>query len=428
VFGHACTLEELGKRLAKYPRQETTRVLSGFGLSFDPDHPEAWHGFEKAFLRQTFLRPATRKAVELLEAAREVPVVAFCRQQVLLALRLIQTFASGLEVSQLAAEELQDLGDDLLRVSDLLPDFSGDELSQDQAATVLLPVYDLSNSPTTIFSIKRTYDMVVDSLWATDPVLREAASVFHDALGLSIRDFFHCLMLPLSHFYNQKPPAISPILDFESILTHGRDRVAIRHVLDRISIPIVDLPKRVPPPAESITDLSQEPFRSAPLVRIDDTKYIATDLTLLKERLRGVFWTVKEFLPLEAQGPFLSARGRLFERYVHSRLKPTLGDRYVESPTDSNGDEITDGIVDYGTQIVMLEFKDAVLREETKFSQDAARLREAVLDKFLGSDQLSRALERLLGPGSIAKGVISSERPSSIFPVLVCHDQSLCVI
>src|SRR5262245_17741579 len=95
VFETNTTLDDLTQILGKYPREATTRVLCGFGISFDSDHPERWFELERNYLRPAFLRPATLSKVEARERLASTRVLAFCRPQILLALRLLQKLATN---------------------------------------------------------------------------------------------------------------------------------------------------------------------------------------------------------------------------------------------------------------------------------------------------------------------------------------------
>ena len=270
--------------------------------------------------------------------------------------------------------------------------------------------------------------MITDQLWTTVPLLKRAAAIFENQIGLTIPDFLHLLLLPLATLRARTLPNASPRMDWGSILENATDRKAIQRALDWISIGFAELPNVTPIPALLAADPSNEPFRSRPLINCGSARYIVSDVTLLRERLRGIFWMIKEMLPQTEQGDFLSWRGKLFERFVHDRLRPLFGDSYRESPLDRDGNEITDAIVDYGNQVAILEFKDSILREETKFGLDPAAISDAIERRFLGDGQLVRALRRLLGPGGRSPGILTDERPRKIFPVLICHDHAVSSI
>jgi hypothetical protein len=108
-----------------------------------------------------------------------------------------------------------------------------------------------------------------------------------------------------------------------------------------------------------------------------------------------------------------------------------LGKQFVSSPRDERGDEVTDGLVDYGDEVVLIEIKSAILRHDVKYSGDADRLKKELKLKFVKESQLARALVRLFGPQRLGKRLLKRMRrsdddtPSIVYPVLVTDDSSL---
>ena len=149
VYGLPASLADIGARLASYPREAATLVLATLGACFDSDRTEGWLEAEKR-VRPALLRESIRFKVEECRKVPHLPIVAFCRPQVLLALRLVQRFSPSTDRYEMSGSELLDFGEDLLRVTDLLPTHLAPVESVDEA-TALLPLFDESNTPHLIF-------------------------------------------------------------------------------------------------------------------------------------------------------------------------------------------------------------------------------------------------------------------------------------
>ena len=423
---------------SKISRGAMTSALCRLGVTFDPDKHDKWIEYERTVLRGVLLDPKTRALVNAFDAGTGAQAgVAFCRPQILLALRLAQHLCSGAEKDFIPPEELRQIGLALLHVSDLMSDprDSRENWPEDPdgakryLAAMMVSLFDASNPPVSPHAMKRTFAMASSALWDTDTTLRSARGSFQAGVGLSIGQYVAIIAALAARFVAQTNPEKNAEIHLGPVLSKARDRDGIRKAIDLISTPFADLPSKTLPPERAITDRSDEPFRSTPLIGFPDDRFVCADVTFLKLRItNGLFWTVKSFLPKEIQVDLFRAWGELFEEYVHSVLEPIIGRRYKRSPRDPDGSELTDALVDYDEDVVLMEFKAALIPDAQKFGRDADALVAVLEEKLLKVDQIVRALIRLFGPDSKREFHRHLKRDfiKRIYPVIVSYDHSAC--
>ncbi len=441
LFGRETTLTDVTRLLSAIPRSAITTVLCRLGVSLDPDDYERTISDERRVLRPLLLEPGLRRHVEAFDAGQETATagVAFCRPQVLLALRLAQRLCPEVEMPTIPQDVLWRIGSALLEISGLLvdardapeerPDDPG--LAKKHVAAMMLGLFEGSNPPISIHSMKRTFTMATSPRWQSDRVLRRAAETFRASFGISVQEYLSFLTGLVVKFSSQQNPGAVIEVRMDEILRSAPARDGMRAALRHVSIPYAELPDRTPPPEEALRDQRFTPFRSRPLIALPGERYLCTDITFLRLlSTAGLFWTLRDLLPSpKQQGELFVAWGCLFEDYVHATLEPTIGEgRYHRSPRDDEG-EITDAIIDYGADVVLLEAKAVLLQDELKYGRDLDAIVARLEERLLKDDQLVRALTRLFdrrGPRAEVRGLLRKPLVERLYPVVITYDHSVC--
>lgn len=177
-------------------------------------------------------------------------------------------------------------------------------------------------------------------------------------------------------------------------------------------------------------------FRSTPLIQLEDSKLVPTDLAFVLEKCHtGVQWALHDTLPIKMRQSLFNAWGVLFEEYVHwlfVGMKTNLPVVYFPSPKwKESGNESFDGILIKGTVMMPAEYKGGFIARDARYSGDSAtfladldkkfavgckQLAEKIGAAFADDDQNLRELEDL-----------DCSDVRAIVPVLVLQDHILRV-
>jgi hypothetical protein len=441
LFGKPADLAKVAGLLREISRTAMTSVLCRFGVLYHSDNHDKWIALDRALLRGTFLHPELHARINAIDGESEAYArVAFSRPQALLALRLAQHLChSGPDKDVISQAELRQIGFALLHVSDLLADprDAKDNLPSDPIegrkylAAMMVSLFDHSNPPASPQSMKRTFEMLSSGQWHTDHTLRAAAEGFAAGVGLTIKQYVAFVAGLVAKFSNEEARGAQANTEVRlgNILEKARDRDGLRKAVELISIPFAKLPEVTPKPDQAISDRTDAPFRSAPLIGFPGDRYLCADLTFLTLRITsGLFWTIKPFLPKEGQVDLFRAWGDLFEEYVHDTLEPVIPKIYRRRPTDRDRNELTDALIDYGDDVVLVECKAALIPDSVKFGRDAEALVGALEEKLLKVDQIVRSIDRIFGRGARpeARSYIKKSFVQRLYPVIVSYDHAAC--
>ena len=188
LFGKESSLEEVRQHFSGVSRSAMTTLLCRLGVTFSPASPGTAVERDRSFLRPLLLPPAVRELVDAFDSEHRPPDagVAFCRPQILLALRLAQHFCTDFDQPTLSTETLQKIGLALIHVSSLLVDGrdTKGERPEDGAAAkkhvaaMMMSLFEVSNPPTSVHSLRRTFEMARSPRWEQDPILIEAGKAY----------------------------------------------------------------------------------------------------------------------------------------------------------------------------------------------------------------------------------------------------------
>jgi hypothetical protein len=179
-------------------------------------------------------------------------------------------------------------------------------------------------------------------------------------------------------------------------------------------------------------------LRNFPLWRLDKDRFVCLDAPFLVELLiYGLYWRILESLKAKRKdgNTFLELWGRLFELYLGEMLTsyyPRSGLTPLKLDCECDGRQV-DAFFDFGDDVVIFEFKGALLKNEAKSNRDTEAFRKDFALKFIENEKKEpKALRQLaLSAKAAALGKMSANpAPKRIFPILVGYEpclDSFCV-
>jgi len=429
LLGIRSTLADIGRLLATVPRFVATSCITRLCNLLDRGDSDSLLRVDEIG-RTAMLSEGLRRKFDAVDTGGLAMKVAFHRPQLLLGLQLAQHMCNETHPGEEAPAErsltLERLGEALIRISDLLEQEAPPEATDWKVlAAILLPHYYDSNPPELLSSIHRTYGMLSDSLWSQDPRLIKAAQRFQALMGLMPKEYMFTVFGIVAQARARRGLGTDMSLRLGRVFREARDYEAIRRIFEILSIKYSDLPNLVQDPEVLVRKRSLEPFRSRPLIALEQDRFLCVDLALLTERmLSGLFWTLMEGSSTTERSDLLAAWGLLFENYINARMAPVFGKRYLQNPCDRLGNQVTDAIVICRPDLVFLEFKASLVRDGVKYGFDFESLVHELQAKFLKDGQLGRAVRRVLDDAQLSRLLIPRERPMTLYPVIVALDHA----
>lgn len=179
------------------------------------------------------------------------------------------------------------------------------------------------------------------------------------------------------------------------------------------------------------------PFRERPLLAINEKEFIVPHLQFLTELMfSGLFFDLYFQFPRKKRDTFSQLWGRLFELSLSEMLEhyyPKLSG-FLRTDVSYDGGQI-DAMLDYGSHIIIFEFKHFMLTHEVKYSRRGALLEAALREKlFVTAEGNSKAIRQLITSAvAIRDGRVDTlmggsdfqPRPATIYPVTVVDDPCL---
>jgi hypothetical protein len=175
------------------------------------------------------------------------------------------------------------------------------------------------------------------------------------------------------------------------------------------------------------------PFKSKPLIELQQGKLCCLDIGLLVEKMdSGVYWAINDGLDPSERHKLFDAWGILFEEYANWFLRerhfkqPLL---FYPSPAWSDGTESFDGAFLQDSRFVPMEYKGGLLRMKARYSQDKAAFESDLNLKIAdGCRQLAWKIGALFNANAHERRrlrQIPLDHVKRILPVLVVQDHIL---
>jgi len=167
------------------------------------------------------------------------------------------------------------------------------------------------------------------------------------------------------------------------------------------------------------------PIQTLPYLRYQDVVFCLSRRFATEKISSGLYHTVLTHRDAKERDKFLVFFGHVFESYIRrlfNRVFPAgpLAQRFFANPRDpATGDELTDGILDYGDALVLVETKASLFSLPVLLRADPAVLDRQLQDiVFDAARQLTRAIVRIRAGALVDLGIFP-ERIKTYFPIVV---------
>ena len=411
-----------------------------------------WH------LAVSYLSPELKAAVESAagnQSPGDRPI--FVPHVLLVLLRLAVTYCEGVSTSNEISPHLHfELGRLCLILNGLM--FSEDELRdhiglEDDARSELTMVqmaapFEAQNTSPAghlYHRVQVMYRMLLGQDVVRNDIATRCAgfnfeAAFRNATGITIERWLF-IMTAIYSYYLQGAASQGQDTTYVALNTEnfvGVSQISkseLVRVLESISNPISFLRSEdeVARAADYRHDLIT--FRSKPLIRIETTSYICSDISFLLEKCHvGLLWEIHQSLESKQERDLLfNAWGVLFEHYVAWLLcgSKTKLEMACFSPTffADNGHEAFDGVVLTNSILVAEECKGGLLARDAKYSLDSARFKEELEKKIgRGVKQLARKIGELFNVSDRERRKLRDiplHQVKVVIPILIVQDTIL---
>ena len=328
-----------------------------------------------------------------------------------------------------------------------------------EIAAELMPTWELTNSRDLAYGLARTYRML-ELLAGNDPTVQILATATGLAApdltvdGIRLPEFVAIVFALYAHVKKLNADVLlnAPI---ETTIDQNRffsetmfPRTALDSFFRSRSMRIAETAqwfrKDGPIDEEWITSQMKTTLfptdfrrmREHPFLDIGNGRHILLDIQFLAELLfRGVYFTLFFSLPETQRENFASLWGRLLELDLAELLKHfyPCSAHILEIDVAYESGQI-DAMLDFGSYIVLFEFKHFTLIHDAKFSHDPVLLSKALHLKLVENERGKPKAVRQLATSveAIRKGTVPSaargrgpEHRVPIYPVVVVADDGL---
>lgn len=322
-------------------------------------------------------------------------------------------------------------------------------------AVELLPTWELTNPRNIAYGLARTHLLIRRYLGGIDSIvakLRDRIALNPIELrynGVSLEDFIAIIFGLYSHVLSMDPPRllqgfIHCAVDTDTFLAPtGFPQEIFKTFLRNRSISLDGLRQEItcgkPWKRDHCIDMIESDvfatdflaFRKHPIIDLENGKHLIIDIQFVAELLfTGLFFEIFFSLELKKRENFLSLWGRLFELYLWELLEYFYPPQAQILRTDVNFDKgQIDALLDFGTYVVVLEFKFFLLRHDVKFSRNRDRFTEELRLKLVENERSEPKALRQLAQAVQAirtrdvETALDQEKP--VYPVVIVYEPSL---
>lgn len=177
-------------------------------------------------------------------------------------------------------------------------------------------------------------------------------------------------------------------------------------------------------------------FRSTPLIELEKTKLVPTDLTFILEKCHtGVHWALHDRLDFRRRRDLFAAWGILFEEYVHWLLKGWKTNQpmfYLPCPKwKGTSDESFDGILVKEGVLLAAEYKGGIISRQARYAADSRAFTTDLERKIsVGCEQLAKKIGAVFSADQQSLRELADfdcRNIRAVLPVLVVQDHILRV-
>jgi len=455
ISGGDADAEKYWETLNELPLYGALSTLSAINLilAITPIDKSVHNALNRTFLREEYLG----KLINLKESGPQPDIeLIFSRGSALANLKAL--LAVGSEEGKTQALNLHLIGD----VALLCNDYVGSQELRDETKSVgetdlmmeALPTWELDNLRSLPYALARVVRMIEEYLPSDDPqvtTLRRAINLDPSALrydGLEIEDYITIIFGIFAHGRSLKPESVfskpaEAIIDpktFFSKINFPEEK--FEQFLSVRSLPARGFREKITAgdgwdkesffAAIGLDQFANDTlvFKAHPFLHFEDGRELILDIQYVSEILiYGLYWRIVESLQGKQKDVFISLWGRLFELYLFdlfSHYYPETS-QFLSTEVDYKGGQI-DALLDFGTDVVIFEFKASLLRDQTKNSRDIKLFEEEVTKKFIENEKKRPKALRQLASAAIAirnGGVKTIMKPERVYPVFVGYEPVL---
>jgi len=307
----------------------------------------------------------------------------------------------------------------------------------------LLPSYEINIPSSLMFDIGRIrmfFKKILPKL-CEDQTYINIDMKFQRYSGFSLDDFMFIIFAILALYLIRRDSIISNpqaiLIDVENFTRHSDiSSEKILKLLNLISIPIEQYKDEILKSKDVDLNYGFLPFKQYPLVRIYEGEYFCLDFNFLLDKIsNGIFWLINNNLPTSEREKFHTFWGKIFESYLIYFFKKTKllkKNRFIPRPFfDNSENEVADGILNFGEDLVLFEYKFTILTQEAKYSGSKDELVDEIKIKFeknqkgewKGYGQLANNINKLFSKdSSFSCKYINKEKMKRIYPVLITYE------
>jgi len=439
-------------QLKKFDIFETIILLSKLNLLMS-EKKYGGNPYFQRYLYKYFLNDYHREKVEsFLKKERERSFL-FHRHQLLFLLKNVFLYCGSLPNINFRIPAVKErlgkcclLANDflsLLKVRDEDLRDAGIEEKKEVLWKELLPSYELSVPSGLMFDIGRIrlfFKKVLPKLQDAKTYI-DIDSKFKEYSGYSLDDYMFFIFAILTLYRIRRDEIIKNpnaiFIEGENFTRHAKiQREDIVRFLDLLSIPYEQYKAEILDSKDLNLNYGFLPFRKYPLARILQGKYICIDFNFILEKIsNGIFWMINDNLPKSERGKFHTFWGNIFESYLlHFFEETELINKGIFIPKplfDGSRDEVADGMMDFGEDLILFEFKFTILTQESKYSSSKDELVNELKLKFeknqkgewKGYGQLANNINKLFSKDrGLACKYINKEKVKRVYPILITYE------
>jgi hypothetical protein len=455
ISGEGADAEKYWEALNQLPLNVGLSTLSAINLilAITPIDKNVHDSLNRTFLREAYLS----NFADLKEEGPQPDIqIVFSRGSVLANLKAL--LAVGSDEGETQPLDLHLIGDIAL----LCNDYVGSQELRDEMKSVsetelmmeALPTWELDNLRSLPYALARVVRMIEEYLPGDDPkvaLLRRAINLDPSTLrydGLEIEDYIAIIFGIFAHGRSLKPESVfskpaEAVIDpktFFSKINFPQEK--FEQFLSARSLPTQGFREKITKgdgwdkesffTAVELDQFANDTlvFKTYPFLHLEEGRELIVDIQYVSEILiYGLYWRIIESLQGKQKDIFISLWGRLFELYLFDLFGHYYPEtsQFLSTEVDYEGGQI-DALLDFGTDVVIFEFKASLLRDQTKNSRDIRLFEEEVTKKFIENEKKSpKALRQLAAAATaIRKGKVKTAmKPERIYPVFVGYEPVL---
>ena len=371
-----------------------------------------------------------------------MPQFVFHRQQLLFLIR--EALNCSPDLPDLGKEFSALFAEVCLRANDLMHHGLAMNIEMSQVKR-LLPEFVTINDYATNYGIlrrtARTRICLDDILSGPDirerPEFIDIPQMFASATGFTIREYSNLVLGILTKYLALKPTDFHHPGVMKFARQYFQSTKVAPNTLDMFLRDISGTLDEIRTDSLKATHLNDfAALRSKPVLKAADDSYFVLDAALVADKLEaGVFWRVHNSCQNNKERDNLHTLwGHVFQQYITQLLKSSRPcGQFISLPHFAGGgSEACDGLIIYGSTVILMEYKGSILTADAKYSGSPDRLMQDIDKKFIGTEESPKGIRQLARTVSRWGAKRTPDRihgveciPRKVFPVIIARESAL---